>query len=297
MALGDLDLLGGIGHTGHRVSGSGRLACRPERGEVPRRVELGVPVSCGDRVGDTADDGIPVGELRGELGPRKNGRSGAVSGRAAVEESEWLGDLGRPRVHLGRDLFLEMRLGVERSVVVVLHRHRPERLLVRPVLLEVTRGKEGEHAGRSSTLGQHRMPAVDRLRDQRAARGHLAHFFGSHREHQVVLTRRHGQRGIAHRLDARGAVRGHAGDGDREEVERVGDESARVALEAVEHGLVAAEPASLELARFDLPVGHGQVDGLEDHVGEALVEVLPELDGPGTDDGDLAAESAHELLL
>jgi hypothetical protein len=42
--------------------------------------------------------------------------------------------------------------------------------------------------------------------------------------------------------------------------ERVGDEGAGVALEAVEHGLLAAEPGGLELAGFDPGVGHGQVD-------------------------------------
>jgi hypothetical protein len=85
--------------------------------------------------------------------------------------------------------------------------------------------------------------------------------------------------------------------GKGKRIEGIGNEGAGIALEAVEHGLVAAEPGGLELARLDLRVGHGQVDGLEDHVGEALVEVLAELDRPGADDGNLAAESAHGLLL
>jgi hypothetical protein len=52
-------------------------------------------------------------------------------------------------------------------------------------------------------------------------------------------------------------------------------------------------PPGLELAQLDARVGEDERDRLADHVGEALVEVLPELDRPGADDRDRAAQSAH----
>src|SRR5215510_12641850 len=224
---------------------------------------------------------------------REDRRRGTVGGGAAVEKPERLGDLRRLRVHLERDLLLKVRFGVQRAVVVVLGRHRAQGLFSRSVFLEVTRGEEREHAGRRTALGEDGMPPVDRLGHQRAARRHLAHLLRPDGEDKVVLAGGHSQRGVAHRLDAGGAVGSHTRHGNGEEIEGIGDESARVAFEAIEEGLVAAEPGGLELSGLDARVSHGEVGGLEDHVGEALMEVLAELDRARADDRDLAAESTH----
>ncbi len=295
VALGDVDLLGGVRHAGHLVGRLGRLARGAEGREVPGRVELGVPVPGGHRIGDAAEDRVGVGELGRQVSAREDRRGGAVGRRAAVEEPERLRHLGLLLVLLGGDLLLEVRLGVERAVVVVLQRHGPERLLRRAVLLHVAGGQEREHPRRGPSLGEHRVSPVHGLGHEAPPRRDLAHLLRSDRQDQVVLARGHRERRVPHRLDPGGAVGGHARDGDGKEIQRVGDEGAGIPLEAVEHRLVAAEPGRLELLRFDLGVGQGLRDRLEHHIGEALVKVLTELDDPGPDDRDFPAQS-HAAL-
>src|SRR5215510_13957899 len=139
VALRDLDLLGRIADARHVIGRLGGLPRGTERGEAPRRVELRVPVPRRYRVGDPADNRVLVGELGSELRAGEDGRGGAVGGGTAVEEPERLGDLGRLRVHLRGDFLLEVCLGVQRAVVVVLGRYRPQRCLARSVLLVVAR--------------------------------------------------------------------------------------------------------------------------------------------------------------
>src|SRR5687768_11482535 len=136
------------------------------------------------------------------------------------------------------------------------------------------------------------MTAIDRLRDEAAARWHLAHLLGTDGENDVVLTRGDRQCRVAHRFDPGSAVRRDARDRNGKEVERVGDESAGVSLVAVQHRLVTAEPGSLEPPSLDLCVSERQGYGFEHHVGEALVEVFTELDDAAADDGDLPTEPA-----
>src|SRR5262249_34720413 len=64
-----------------------------------------------------------------------------------------------------------------------------------------------------------------------------------------------------------------------------------VALVPVQERLVGPEPAGLELPRLHPGVGQGGRRRLVHHVRVGLVEVLPELDGAGADDGDLVGEA------
>ena len=140
------------------------------------------------------------------------------------------------------------------------------------------------------------MTAVHGLGDEAPARRHLAHLLGADGQHQVVFAGGDGERRVAHGLDAGGAVGRHPRHGNGEEVQRVGHERARVALEPIQHRLVATEPRGLQPRALDLRIGQGQRHRLVHHVGETLMEVFTELDDTAADDRDLPAQSHGSSL-
>src|SRR6266542_4603974 len=122
----------GRGHAGevallvHEHGVRGRLAAEHPDGAWPLAADL---------LGGQDDGGAAIGE------------------GAAVEELERVGDVGALEDRVERDLLLELRLGIEDAVAVVLHGHVGHLLLGRPVLVHVGAGDQGEDAGKRQPDG------------------------------------------------------------------------------------------------------------------------------------------------
>src|SRR6266511_1372753 len=110
-------------HVGGRLAGLPVGAGRGTLGRHhPREVALLVHEhGVGGRLAPEHPDG--AGALARDLLGRQDHRGAAVGERTAVEELERVGDVGALEHHVDRDLLLELRLGVERAVAVVLDGH------------------------------------------------------------------------------------------------------------------------------------------------------------------------------
>ena len=134
-------------------------------------------------------DGL-VGELVGPLGRGEDDGGGPVGLGAAVEQPQRAAHHGRGQDLVDGDLVLEVGVGVEAAVVVVLHRHRGQHLGGGAELVHVPGGEGGEeHGGRLA-------PVVERVAGggpgQQALLGRLvAHLLHADDEHDVVHAARH----------------------------------------------------------------------------------------------------------
>ena len=219
-------------------------------------------------------------------------RRGAVGERAAVVELEGVGHLRALHDLLDRDLLLELRLGVEGAVTMVLHGHVRHLLLGRPVLGHVGAGDEREdpregEAGRLledgvRRVGEHLGGAVGR---------HGEDALGAPDEEDVGRARRDLEERVAEGGVARGAGglepgRGHGGDAEgardlRSHVE--------LTLPGLAHDVPEVDPR--HLARADVGVAEGVDGGLGEEL-RARPLVLAELRHADADDGDLAHGSS-----
>ena len=159
-----------------------------------------------------------VGELVRPLGRGEEDGRGAVGLGAAVEQAQRAAHHGRGEDLLDGDLALEVGVGVEAPVVVVLHRHRRQHLGRGAELVHVAGGEGGEqHGGGLAPVVE---GVAGRGPGQQALLGGLvAHLLHADHEHHVVHAARHHHGADAEGVGSRRAGvldpgAGHAGQAD-----------------------------------------------------------------------------------
>src|SRR5437899_8926931 len=99
------------------------------------------------RLAGARDANRRVGELAGSLHIAPDARRGSVGEPCAVEQAERLRDPGRLQDRLERDFLLELSLGIQGAILVILHRYGGQLLPRRAVLVQLSPGHHRVRAG------------------------------------------------------------------------------------------------------------------------------------------------------
>jgi hypothetical protein len=274
-----------IGALGGALGGGhpGQVALLVQEHGVGGRVRAehpdGAAVAAGHVLGGEHEGGAPVGE------------------GAAVEELQRIGHVGALEHGLERDLFLELRLGVQHAVAVVLDRHVGHLLLGGAVLVHVRPRDQREDAGEGEAGGllEGGVGAVGEELGGGLGR-HVQHALGAADQDHV----RDAARDLHHRV-AEGGVAGRAGvlepgGGDGGQPEQGRGERAHVELPL---GLASGDVAEVERldgARGDLGVGDGVGGGGREQLGAGPI-VLAKLGDAHSDHGDATHEVSLKMLI
>jgi hypothetical protein len=281
--LGEVDVL--RRDAGHRVCLPGRLLGGAEAEVVEGRVEVRAPG--GDRQSEALHQHRPIGEAVRQVGPADDRGGGAVGGRAAVEETERRGDHRRAQHLVLGDLHAQVRLGVARAVVVVLHRDLGERLAADAEGVHVAVGGQREEAGRRVALRQQGVAEA-----RQAAAAAVLELLGAEHQDDVVGAGGDRQTGVAEGVGAGGAVVLDSRDRAVVEAQRVAEGDRGLAARGARH--VRAQVGGLDLLRVDLRVGVGLEGRLAD---EILVAEVVEIAEIGAADADYRDLVPHFIIL
>ena len=282
MHLGEVDVT--RADAGHRVGLAGGGLRRAEAEVVEGRIEIRAPR--GDGEADALHENGVLLVATGPIGATDDRGRGAVGRRAAVEEAERPGDDRGLQNLLGGNLHAEMRLVVQRSVVVVLDRHPGERLAAEPEGMHVAVGRECEEAGRRVASREQRMAEA---RDAAAAA--VLQLLGAEDQHDVRDARGHGEAAVPEGVGAGRAVILDAGDGTVVEPERVAERYRRLA--AARARQVRAEVRRLDLGGVDAGVGIRVERGVGDELLVAPLEAIAELRAADADDRHLVLHTGR----
>src|SRR2546427_6389288 len=230
------------------------------------------------------------GELAGFLHLAQDDRRGSVGERCAVEQAERLRDPGRLQDRLERDFLLELSLGIQGAILVILHRDGGHLLPRRAVLVHVSPGHHRVQAGERRP--EDGLPLLVRggredLRGLDLA--DVRHLLRAAHDDDVVHPGRDGESGLE---ESYRAARAAALDADRREVHVreariIGDEGRHMLLvDEFPRGHVA-DVHRVDVLRAELGVLDRLQPGLDPEVPEGAIPQLPELRLPDADDRDV----------
>ena len=222
------------------------------------------------------------------FGGGDDGGGGTVADPAAVEESKGPGDHGGVHDLFFRDLALEVGLGVQGTVVVVLGGYLGEGALAilvgDAVLVEVPGGRHGElgrwRSGRRNV-------GTGSFGYSKAGKAGILEFFHTQRENNVVDAGGHSVAGVAEGVGGRGTGVFDAGDGDVVQLEGFGQ-----GLPGAE-GADGAKPGGLNVGRIDPGVLECLIGGFDHEVRGAGIPPLPELGTTHSDDCHTITNAVH----
>src|SRR5213594_1064325 len=214
----------------------------------------------------------------------------SVGERCAVEQAERLRDPGRLQDRLERDFLLELSLGIQGAILVILHRDGGHLLPRRAVLVHVSRGHHRVQAGERRP--EDGLPLLVRggredLRGLDLA--DVRHLLRAAHDDDVVHPGRDGESGLEESYRAACAA---AFDADRREVHVreariIGDEGRHMLLvDEFPRGHVA-DVHRVDVLRAELRVLDRLQPGLDPEVPEGAIPQLPELRLADADDRDV----------
>ncbi len=244
----------------------------------PGHVPIAVGVEAGrDLRGGDADCIGP--RLARDVAARDHQRGRAVAGRAAVPERERVGD--RPRAHhlLDRDALADLRIRIERAVIVRLHRNFGELPLGQPVFVHVAAGAHRVERRHHHALIDLPILGFER---QRAAT-ELGELLNPDDQHHVVPAAADRRPGFGQGRRTRGAGVLHVDDRHAGEPEGLHDPLAR--HHSAERG---AAIDGVDRPRRDTGLDDGFLDGRPADLRQGLVGIFGERDQAGADDADVA---------
>ena len=229
-----------------------------------------------------------VGELVRPLGAGEDDRSRTVGLRAAVEQPQRAAHHGRGQHLLDGHLALEVGVGVETSVVMVLHGHRCQHLGCGPELVHVAGGERCEQHGCGLAAVVERV-ARRGPGEQPLLRGLVAHLLHADDEHHVVHAARHHHGADAEGVGPRRTGVLHPGAGDSGQPDGARHGVSPDALLAPQGAALGSDDAGVDLPWVETLVDTRQRsgEGARGHLLVALVEQLTHLDEACPDDGDL----------
>src|SRR3989441_12113317 len=246
------------------------------------------------RLAGAGDANRRVRELAGLLHLTQDDGRGAIGEGGAVEQPERLRDPRRMQHRLEGNLLLELGLGIQRAVLVILHRDGGHLFPRRVVLVHVTAGHHCVQAG--ERRAEHGLPFLVRGRRQDLPGLDLPdvrHLLRAADDHDVV----HPGRDREPRLQERdGAARAAAFDADRRKVHIrqagvIGDERGHVLLvDELPRGHVA-DVHRIDVLRAEFRVLDRLQPGLDAEVPERTVPEFSELRLADTDHGDVPHRS------
>ena len=229
-----------------------------------------------------------VGELVGPFGRGQDHGGGAVGLGAAVEQPQRPADGGRGEHLVDGDLVLEVGVGIEAPVVMVLHGHRRQHLRGGPELVHVPCGEGGEQ------YGGRLAPVVERVPGggprQQALLGRLvAHLLHPDDEHDIVHAARH-----HHGPDPEGVGSGGTGvlhpcAGDARQAQGARHGVPADPLLAPQGAALGGHDGGVDRPAVEtlVDVGQRRIEGAGRHLLVALLEELAELDQARPHDGHL----------
>ena len=273
MHLGEVQIVARIGDTGHLIGHLRRVAQRLKA----RPVEVAAAVVRRDHIGGAAEafdvDGVGT-ELLGDIRARDDRAGRAVAVAAAVIQAKRRGDQRCLEHLIDCDDIVEMRLGAQRAVGVVLDgdlgKHGLALLIGQAVLLEIRLRDQGEGAGRVAARLTHGIQAAT---DAEAAGTSVLELLCADRHGDVAHTALDGEAGVDEGNVASRAPVLIAGDGNTVHLQRVRHRRTRAVVGCVGVGKVR----DLDVLRADAGVLERLEGRLNDEVLQAGVPALAKL--------------------
>src|SRR5213594_309421 len=282
--LRDLDVLGV--QPGLRERPLARDDGRVHHRKVPAIVEREEVA----RLAGARDANRRVGELAGLLHLAEDDRRGSVREGRAVEHPERLCDPGRLQDRVERDFLLELGLGIQGAVLVILHRDGGHLLPRGPVLVHVSAGHHRVQAGERRP--EDGLPLLVRGGRQDLRGLNLAdirHLLRPAHDDDVVHPGGDREPSLE---ESNRAARAAALDADRREVHVreariIGDEGRHMLLVDEFPRRHVADVHGVDVLRAELRVLDRLQPGLDPEVPEGAIPQLPELRLADPDDRDV----------